>query len=190
MVIVFYHHCFITQLSIKRRIPSHRNRRQGSSAETKRFALNTTHTHIFTLPILGQTLFNSYFKESLQLLSCQVVMTSLHRIWRWYKATILTAWRSQCWYFTVYWSSCSVSADIQQKDREVLELLQERVTLFSDLAEVMGGYEVMQPSCSRNLFRAESSQALRGEQLLTQAITEGKTDRMLHLWLKQGVPPA
>lgn len=101
MVIVLYHHCFITQLSIKRRIPSHRNRRQGSSAETKRFALNTTHTHIFTLPILGQTLFHSYFKESLQLLSCQVVMTFLHRIWRWYKATILTAWRSQCWYFTV-----------------------------------------------------------------------------------------
>uniref|UniRef100_A0A6Q2WYG3 Rho/rac guanine nucleotide exchange factor (GEF) 2 n=1 Tax=Esox lucius TaxID=8010 RepID=A0A6Q2WYG3_ESOLU len=29
-------------------------------------------------------------------------------------------------------------ADIQQKDREVLELLQERVTLFSDLAEITG----------------------------------------------------
>uniref|UniRef100_A0A672R926 Rho guanine nucleotide exchange factor 2-like n=1 Tax=Sinocyclocheilus grahami TaxID=75366 RepID=A0A672R926_SINGR len=75
-------------------------------------------------------------------------------------------------------------ADIQQKDREVLELLQERVTLFSDLAEVMGGYEVMLPSCSRNLFRAESPQAPHGEQLLTQAITEGKTDRMLHSGLK------
>uniref|UniRef100_A0A672R8J0 Rho guanine nucleotide exchange factor 2-like n=1 Tax=Sinocyclocheilus grahami TaxID=75366 RepID=A0A672R8J0_SINGR len=79
-------------------------------------------------------------------------------------------------------------ADIQQKDREVLELLQERVTLFSDLAEVMGGYEVMLPSCSRNLFRAESPQAPHGEQLLTQAITEGKTDRMLHSGLKQGPP--
>uniref|UniRef100_A0A672R8Q6 Rho guanine nucleotide exchange factor 2-like n=1 Tax=Sinocyclocheilus grahami TaxID=75366 RepID=A0A672R8Q6_SINGR len=78
-------------------------------------------------------------------------------------------------------------ADIQQKDREVLELLQERVTLFSDLAEVMGGYEVMLPSCSRNLFRAESPQAPHGEQLLTQAITEGKTDRMLHSGLKQGL---
>uniref|UniRef100_A0A8C1YT39 Rho guanine nucleotide exchange factor (GEF) 1a n=1 Tax=Cyprinus carpio TaxID=7962 RepID=A0A8C1YT39_CYPCA len=77
-----------------------------------------------------------------------------------------------------------LKADIQQKDREVLELLQERVTLFSDLAEVMGGYEVMLPSCSRNLFRAESPQAPRGEQLLTQAITEGKTDRM-----KQGISP-
>ncbi|XP_048058408.1 rho guanine nucleotide exchange factor 1a isoform X4 [Megalobrama amblycephala] len=74
-----------------------------------------------------------------------------------------------------------LKADIQQKDREVLELLQERVTLFSDLAEVMGGYEVMLPSCSRNLFRAESSQALRGEQLLTQAITE--VDRLTELIL-------
>ncbi|XP_016106311.1 rho guanine nucleotide exchange factor 2-like isoform X8 [Sinocyclocheilus grahami] len=72
-------------------------------------------------------------------------------------------------------------ADIQQKDREVLELLQERVTLFSDLAEVMGGYEVMLPSCSRNLFRAESPQAPHGEQLLTQAITE--VDRLTELLL-------
>uniref|UniRef100_A0A671M2J4 Rho guanine nucleotide exchange factor 2-like n=1 Tax=Sinocyclocheilus anshuiensis TaxID=1608454 RepID=A0A671M2J4_9TELE len=74
-----------------------------------------------------------------------------------------------------------LKADIQQKDREVLELLQERVTLFSDLAEVMGGYEVMLASCSRNLFRAESPQAPRGEQLLTQAITE--VDRLTELLL-------
>uniref|UniRef100_A0A8C1K2C4 Rho guanine nucleotide exchange factor (GEF) 1a n=1 Tax=Cyprinus carpio TaxID=7962 RepID=A0A8C1K2C4_CYPCA len=74
-----------------------------------------------------------------------------------------------------------LKADIQQKDREVLELLQERVTLFSDLAEVMGGYEVMLPSCSRNLFRAESPQAPHGEQLLTQAITE--VDRLTELLL-------
>ncbi|XP_050992512.1 rho guanine nucleotide exchange factor 1a isoform X2 [Labeo rohita] len=74
-----------------------------------------------------------------------------------------------------------LKADIQQKDREVLELLQERVTLFSDLAEVMGGYEVMLPSCSRNLFRADSPQAPRGEQLLTQAITE--VDRLTELLL-------
>ncbi|XP_051948463.1 rho guanine nucleotide exchange factor 2-like isoform X1 [Xyrauchen texanus] len=74
-----------------------------------------------------------------------------------------------------------LKADIQQKDREVLELLQERVTLFSDLAEVMGGYEVILPQCSRNLFRAESPQAPRGEQLLTQAITE--VDRLTELLL-------
>ncbi|XP_039662142.1 rho guanine nucleotide exchange factor 2-like [Perca fluviatilis] len=33
---------------------------------------------------------------------------------------------------------CVILADIQQKDREVLELLQERVTLFSDLVEATG----------------------------------------------------
>ncbi|NP_001410313.1 rho guanine nucleotide exchange factor 2 isoform 1 [Danio rerio] len=78
-----------------------------------------------------------------------------------------------------------LKADIQQKDSEVLELLQERVTLFSDLAEVMGGYEVMLPACSRNLFRAESPQAPRGEQLLTQAITE--VDRLTELLLGSGL---
>ncbi|KAF5909169.1 rho guanine nucleotide exchange factor 2-like isoform X1, partial [Clarias magur] len=74
-----------------------------------------------------------------------------------------------------------LKADIQQKDREVLELLQERVTLFSDLAEVMGGQEVVLPPSSRNLFRADTPQAPRGEQLLTQAITE--VDRLTELLL-------
>ncbi|XP_073714549.1 rho guanine nucleotide exchange factor 2 isoform X2 [Misgurnus anguillicaudatus] len=74
-----------------------------------------------------------------------------------------------------------LKADIQQKDREVLELLQERVTLFSDMAEVMGGYEIALPPCSRNLFRADSSQAPQGEQLLTHAITE--VDRLTELLL-------
>uniref|UniRef100_A0A6Q2YAL8 Rho guanine nucleotide exchange factor (GEF) 1a n=1 Tax=Esox lucius TaxID=8010 RepID=A0A6Q2YAL8_ESOLU len=69
-----------------------------------------------------------------------------------------------------------LKADIQQKDREVLELLQERVTLFSDLAEVTGGLEVTLPGGvnSRNLFRANTPQALRGERLLTDAISEGE----------------
>ncbi|XP_035385138.1 rho guanine nucleotide exchange factor 1a isoform X2 [Electrophorus electricus] len=74
-----------------------------------------------------------------------------------------------------------LKADIQQKDREVLELLQERVTLFSDLAEVMGGHEVMPPPNSRNLFRADTPQAPRGEQLLTQAVSE--VDRLTELLL-------
>lgn len=68
----------------------------------------------------------------------------------------------------------SLLGDIQQKDREVLELLQERVTLFSDLAEVMSGQELVLPANCRNLFRADTPQAPRGEHLLTQAITEGK----------------
>ncbi|XP_066530981.1 rho guanine nucleotide exchange factor 2 isoform X2 [Hoplias malabaricus] len=78
-----------------------------------------------------------------------------------------------------------LKADIQQKDREVLELLQERVTLFSDLAEVMGGHEVMLQLNSRNLFRADTPQAPRGEQLLTQAITE--VDRLTELLLGSGL---
>ncbi|XP_060760883.1 rho guanine nucleotide exchange factor 1a isoform X2 [Neoarius graeffei] len=77
-----------------------------------------------------------------------------------------------------------LKADIQQKDREVLELLQERVTLFSDLAEVMSGQEVVLPPNSRNLFRADTPQAPRGEQLLTQAITE--VDRLTELLLGSG----
>ncbi|XP_036372183.1 rho guanine nucleotide exchange factor 1a isoform X2 [Megalops cyprinoides] len=72
-------------------------------------------------------------------------------------------------------------ADIQQKDREVLELLQERVTLFSDLAEVTGGGEVSLPSNSRNLFRANTPQAPRGEQLLLDAIAE--VDRLSEMLL-------
>lgn len=60
----------------------------------------------------------------------------------------------------------------------MLELLQERVTLFSDLAEVMAGQEVLLPPNSRNLFRADTPQAPRGERLLTQAITEGEWKRL------------
>uniref|UniRef100_A0A4W4EVW2 Rho guanine nucleotide exchange factor (GEF) 1a n=1 Tax=Electrophorus electricus TaxID=8005 RepID=A0A4W4EVW2_ELEEL len=68
-------------------------------------------------------------------------------------------------------------ADIQQKDREVLELLQERVTLFSDLAEVTGGQEVTLPTSSRNVFRADTPHAPQAERLLNSAITEGTQRR-------------
>ncbi|XP_062843701.1 rho guanine nucleotide exchange factor 2 [Trichomycterus rosablanca] len=72
-------------------------------------------------------------------------------------------------------------ADIQQKDREVLELLQERVTLFSDLAEVTGGQEVMLPTSSRNVFRADTPHAPQAEKLLNNAICE--VDRLSELLL-------
>ncbi|KAG7280381.1 hypothetical protein CRUP_035823, partial [Coryphaenoides rupestris] len=65
-----------------------------------------------------------------------------------------------------------LKADIQQKDREVLELLQERVTLFSDLAEVTGSCDVPLPINTRNLFRANTAQAPRAEKLLLDAIAE------------------
>lgn len=78
-------------------------------------------------------------------------------------------------------------ADIQQKDREVLELLQERVTLFSDLveasgrgkAEEEGDVEVRISSSCRNLFRADTPHAPQAEPLLLTAI--GEVDRLTEL---------
>uniref|UniRef100_A0A671UZY3 Rho/Rac guanine nucleotide exchange factor 2 n=1 Tax=Sparus aurata TaxID=8175 RepID=A0A671UZY3_SPAAU len=78
-----------------------------------------------------------------------------------------------------------LKADIQQKDREVLELLQERVTLFSDLVEATGrgggggGDELSTSSfrtssCSRNLFRADTPHAPQAEPLLSASIAEGE----------------
>ncbi|KAA0703566.1 Rho guanine nucleotide exchange factor 2 [Triplophysa tibetana] len=72
-------------------------------------------------------------------------------------------------------------ADIQQKDREVLELLQERVTLFSDLAEITGGQNVTIPTNSRNIFRADSPYAPQAERLLNDAINE--VDRLSEVLL-------
>uniref|UniRef100_A0A8C9SXX0 Rho/Rac guanine nucleotide exchange factor 2 n=1 Tax=Scleropages formosus TaxID=113540 RepID=A0A8C9SXX0_SCLFO len=75
--------------------------------------------------------------------------------------------------------------DIQQKDREVLELLQERVTLFSDLAEVTAAQEVTLPANCRNIFRADTPQAPLGEKLLTDAIAE--VDRLTELLLGSSI---
>ncbi|XP_056237563.1 rho guanine nucleotide exchange factor 2 [Seriola aureovittata] len=92
-------------------------------------------------------------------------------------------------------------ADIQQKDREVLELLQERVTLFSDLVEATGrggeeeggGVEVStssfrtssSSSSCRNLFRADTPHAPRAEPLLTASVTE--VDKLTELLLDANI---
>ncbi|KAJ7985477.1 hypothetical protein DPEC_G00352430 [Dallia pectoralis] len=77
-------------------------------------------------------------------------------------------------------------ADIQQKDREVLELLQERVTLFSDLAEITGGGQDVTPTTnSRNIFRADTPYSPQAEQLLTEAISE--SDRLSELLLGSNI---
>nr|XP_046254570.1 rho guanine nucleotide exchange factor 2-like isoform X2 [Scatophagus argus] len=89
-------------------------------------------------------------------------------------------------------------ADIQQKDREVLELLQERVTLFSDLVEATGrgedegDVELSTPSSSaslssscRNLFRADTPHAPQAEPLLTTSIAE--VDRLTELLLDSNI---
>lgn len=56
----------------------------------------------------------------------------------------------------------------------MLELLQERVTLFCELAEVTSGQEGLQPPSTRYLFRADTPQAPRAEKLLLDALAEGE----------------
>uniref|UniRef100_A0AAQ6A039 Rho guanine nucleotide exchange factor (GEF) 1a n=1 Tax=Amphiprion ocellaris TaxID=80972 RepID=A0AAQ6A039_AMPOC len=73
------------------------------------------------------------------------------------------------------------TADLQQKDQEMLELLQERVTLFCELAEVTCGQEGLQPPITRYLFRADTPQAPRAEKLLLDATAE--VDRLSDLLL-------
>uniref|UniRef100_A0AAQ5Y337 Rho guanine nucleotide exchange factor (GEF) 1a n=1 Tax=Amphiprion ocellaris TaxID=80972 RepID=A0AAQ5Y337_AMPOC len=74
-----------------------------------------------------------------------------------------------------------LKADLQQKDQEMLELLQERVTLFCELAEVTCGQEGLQPPITRYLFRADTPQAPRAEKLLLDATAE--VDRLSDLLL-------
>ncbi|XP_019109686.1 rho guanine nucleotide exchange factor 2 isoform X3 [Larimichthys crocea] len=83
-----------------------------------------------------------------------------------------------------------LKADLQQKDREMLELLQERVTLFCELAEVTSGHEGLQPPITRYLFRADTPQAPRAEKLLLDATAE--VDRLSELLLGSSVeiPPS
>ncbi|XP_029299056.1 rho guanine nucleotide exchange factor 2 isoform X2 [Cottoperca gobio] len=78
-----------------------------------------------------------------------------------------------------------LKADLQQKDREMLELLQERVTLFCELAEVTSGQEGLQPHSTRYLFRADTPQAPRAEKLLLDATAE--VDRLSELLLGSSV---
>ncbi|XP_060949060.1 rho guanine nucleotide exchange factor 1a [Limanda limanda] len=65
-----------------------------------------------------------------------------------------------------------LKADLHHKDQEMLELLQERVTVFCELAEVSSGQEGLQPPITRYLFRADTPQAPRAEKLLLEATAE------------------
>ncbi|XP_044026445.1 rho guanine nucleotide exchange factor 1a isoform X2 [Siniperca chuatsi] len=78
-----------------------------------------------------------------------------------------------------------LKADLQQKDREMLELLQERVTLFCELAEVTSGQHGLQPPIIRYLFRADTPQAPRAEKLLLDATAE--VDRLSELILGSSI---
>ncbi|KAK1154617.1 rho guanine nucleotide exchange factor 2 isoform X1 [Acipenser oxyrinchus oxyrinchus] len=74
---------------------------------------------------------------------------------------------------------------IQQKDRELVELLQERVSLFSEVLEVQAGEGVSLCINTRNLFRADTPEAPRGEKLIMEAICE--VERLGELLVGTGV---
>lgn len=69
--------------------------------------------------------------------------------------------------------------ELQQKDRALVELLQEKVGLFAEMthfqAEEDGGGGMPLPTLPRGLFRSESLESPRGERLLQDAIREGES---------------
>lgn len=69
-----------------------------------------------------------------------------------------------------------IKTELQQKDRALVELLQEKVGLFAEMThfqvEENGSCGVPLPSLPRGLFRSESLESPRGERLLQDAIRE------------------
>ncbi|XP_069865150.1 rho guanine nucleotide exchange factor 2 isoform X2 [Dipodomys merriami] len=69
-----------------------------------------------------------------------------------------------------------IKMELQQKDRALVELLQEKVGLFAEMthfqAEEDGSSGMPLPSLPRGLFRSESLESPRGERLLQDAIRE------------------
>ncbi|XP_020768108.2 rho guanine nucleotide exchange factor 2 isoform X3 [Odocoileus virginianus] len=69
-----------------------------------------------------------------------------------------------------------IKMELQQKDRALVELLQEKVGLFAEMThfqvEEDGGSGLPLPTLPRGLFRSESLESPRGERLLQDAIRE------------------
>uniref|UniRef100_A0A3Q1M9W2 Rho guanine nucleotide exchange factor 2 n=1 Tax=Bos taurus TaxID=9913 RepID=A0A3Q1M9W2_BOVIN len=69
-----------------------------------------------------------------------------------------------------------IKMELQQKDRALVELLQEKVGLFAEMThfqvEEDGSSGVPLPTLPRGLFRSESLESPRGERLLQDAIRE------------------
>lgn len=61
---------------------------------------------------------------------------------------------------------------IQQRDREVADILEEKVTLFTKVLQLQAGEDVPVGGNTRKLFRTESTDSYRGEKLITEAIKE------------------
>lgn len=69
-----------------------------------------------------------------------------------------------------------IKMELQQKDRALMELLQEKVGLFAEMThfqvEENGSCGMPLPTLPRGLFRSESLESPRGERLLQDAIRE------------------
>uniref|UniRef100_A0A673SRJ1 Rho guanine nucleotide exchange factor 2 n=1 Tax=Suricata suricatta TaxID=37032 RepID=A0A673SRJ1_SURSU len=68
-----------------------------------------------------------------------------------------------------------IKMELQQKDRALVELLQEKVGLFAEMTHFQvedDGGGVTLPTLPRGLFRSESLECPRGERLLQDAIRE------------------
>lgn len=69
-----------------------------------------------------------------------------------------------------------IKTELQQKDRALVELLQEKVGLFAEMTHFQveddSGAGVSLPTLPRGLFRSESLESPRGERLLQDAIRE------------------
>lgn len=61
---------------------------------------------------------------------------------------------------------------IQLRDREVADILEEKVTLFTKVLQLQSGEDVPVGGNTRKLFRTESTDSYRGEKIITEAIKE------------------
>ncbi|CAJ0953298.1 unnamed protein product [Ranitomeya imitator] len=61
---------------------------------------------------------------------------------------------------------------IQQRDREVADILEDKVTLFLKVLQLQSGEDAPLGGNTRKLFRTESTDSYRGEKLISEAIKE------------------
>ncbi|GCC48292.1 hypothetical protein chiPu_0032363, partial [Chiloscyllium punctatum] len=66
--------------------------------------------------------------------------------------------------------------EIQQRDRGITELLEERAGLFQQILQLQSGADLGPELSLRKLFRSESIECPKGEKLINNAIKEGNRE--------------
>ncbi|XP_066464825.1 rho guanine nucleotide exchange factor 2 isoform X2 [Eleutherodactylus coqui] len=76
---------------------------------------------------------------------------------------------------------------IQQRDKEVADILEEKVNLFNKVLQLQAGEDAPMGGNTRKLFRTESTDSYRGEKLIAEAIKEVEAlkDMMLLMGTEQ-----